>query len=228
MTQLYNKIFKSLIITSIFQFGVLNVIAEPFIKMNYGVGISNRLDDYARDGYVPASKPKNANIYGVNIGYKFKNNVSLDFGYKKSDNFKYTAIDPSKYFYNQNISLSTYTINTQYNFENNSKFFPFARMGIGLSKNKLGKYNVMNLDDNSKKYYLDSNSSNNFTYNLGAGIGYKINDKWVTDFSYQHHNLGQIKNSSKILENTIGETIEPAVSTFKVNSFNLGISYYFN
>ena len=86
----------------------------------------------------------------------------------------------------------------------------------------------MNLDDNSKKYWLDSNSSNNFTDNLGAGIGYKINDKWVTDFSYQHHNLGQIKNSSKILENTIGETIEPAVSTFKVNSFNLGISYYFN
>lgn len=228
MAQLYNKIFKSLMIASIFQFGVLNLVAEPFVRMNYGVGISNRLDDYTNNGFAPASKPKNANIYGANIGYKFKNNVLVDFGYKKFDNFKYTAIDSSKYFYTQNINLSTYTINAQYNFENNSKFFPFAKMGIGLSKNKLGKYNVMNLDDNSKIYILDSNASNNFTFNIGAGIGYKINDKWVTDFSYQHNNLGKIRNSSKVLENTMGDNIEPPISTFKVNSFNLGVSYYFN
>jgi hypothetical protein len=50
----------------------------------------------------------------------------------------------------------------------------------------------------------------------------------AADFNYQYHNLGKIKNSSEVLKNTIGETIGPPVSLLGVNSFSLGISYYFN
>ena len=228
MTKLYKKLFQSLMIVSTIKFGVVDAKAETFIKGGYGISISDRLNDYGKDGYVPASKPKNSWIYDVSVGYKLNNNILLDLGYKKFSKFKYSAIDPSKYSYKQDISSDAYTINAQYNFDNNSKIFPFLRMGIGISKNKLGKYNVINLDDNSKKYTLDSNKSNNFTFNIGAGLGYKINEKFSADFRYEYTDLGKIKNSSKVLENTIQENIESPVSSLKANSFHIGFSYYFN
>ncbi len=223
------KLFSYAMISAISSFASIDVNATPYMKLDFGYGIPNKLED-GDTGYPIANRPKSSLIGGIGFGYKSTDSLKFDVGYNYFGNMKYKAshedLDNSERTLNyaQGFKSNLFSANAQYNFKTNSKLSPYVRGGVGLSQNKASALEIKNdLGKDIVQSY--SKTKSNFAYALGTGIECKLNDKASINLGYQFHDLGKIQTSKK---RVISEADEFAPSSkFRVNSFNLGLLYSF-
>lgn len=101
---------------------------------------------------------------------------------------------------NNKVQLNTFMFNGFYDFKNESAFTPYLMAGVGLasfkhtsqSTHSYTDYNASNEISGYSKYGIrGSRTTNNFAWNAGAGVRYKINEDFDLDFSYRYLGAGK-------------------------------------
>ena len=130
----------------------------------------------------------------------------------------------------QSIKSKTLFLNNYYDFKNSTKFTPYLTAGLGVAFNKVGStYREKDEDDSSF-----NSKSNNFAWNVGAGVAYEIMKNTSLDLSYRFVDAGKV--SKRFSEEEISlddneETIYRGDSSYKtrIKSHNImiGLRYTF-
>lgn len=101
---------------------------------------------------------------------------------------------------NNKAQLNTFMFNGFYDFKNTSAFTPYLMGGVGLASFKhtaipsysYTDYNTMNeVSGYYKGSIKRSHTKNNFAWNAGAGVRYKINEDFNLDVSYRYLGAGK-------------------------------------
>jgi len=84
-------------------------------------------------------------------------------------------------------------VNAYYDFHNDSSFTPYFGGGLGLAFiNTDADFGVTNSATPADTWVksIGSQTETNFAWNLGAGVGYAINDMFTVDLGYRFTSLG--------------------------------------
>lgn len=101
---------------------------------------------------------------------------------------------------NNKVQLNTFMFNGFYDFKNESAFTPYLMAGVGLASFKHTSQPTISYTDYDTSnqmtgYYKNgikgSRTTNNFAWNAGAGVRYKINEDFDLDFSYRYLGAGK-------------------------------------
>ncbi|WP_346771123.1 outer membrane protein [Commensalibacter nepenthis] len=155
---------------------------------------------------------------GIAIGYNFDNHfkvpirAEIDVMARMGDSSNYLRDCQSRHNYwlegktdyenriNNKVRLNTFMFNAFYDFKNKSAFTPYLMAGVGLASFKHTSIpNVSYIDYDStnqitgyfKNSIKASRTTNNFAWNAGAGVRYKINKDFDLDFSYRYLGAGK-------------------------------------
>lgn len=154
--------------------------AGMYVSGNIGLGILNDSDtDFNFMGFpVTATFESEEGLaLGVAAGYAFGNaRIEGEYAYQQND-FETLEVSVLGFSASTDISGETssnsFLFNTYYDFKNSSSFTPFLTAGLGVS-NVEGELEGDTEDDTV------------FAYQLGAGLGYAVNDKFSIDFKYRY------------------------------------------
>jgi opacity protein-like surface antigen len=219
-------------------------VAPKFIygytQMNNG---NNRYDESHKVGGGVTNQrigDKTDNVFGgsIAIGYDFdkKFNVpirtELEYAIfskaKARKQFAYGEfIDDEDLHRGHNIRTQTLFLNAYWDINTGTKFTPYIGGGLGIGFIKFEFYNKSAGPggDGFEGIYSPLNKTNtNFIWNLGAGLGYDINDNWTIDLGYRFVGLGEVK--SKKLYDDDGST---GIQKLDLNQhqFALGVRFTF-
>lgn len=95
----------------------------------------------------------------------------------------------------QKLQVQTLFMNAYYDFHNSTSFTPYVGAGIGMAFLNT-KANIGGWDDTSGDGMSGSTGSKtvtNFAWNVGAGVGYEINENFTVDLGYRFAGLGEAK-----------------------------------
>lgn len=156
---------KKLIFTLVLLAGIASTpaIAKPYISGSVGLGIPGTWKevDYLPD---PHSKFDSAVALNGAVGYNFGTyRLEAALGYE-NHNYK----DESS----ADASILTVMANGYYDIDTNSKIIPYLMAGAGLAD-----VNVS---------WWTANSSTSFVWQVGAGVGFKIDDNVTFDLGYRY------------------------------------------
>lgn len=121
------------------------------------------------------------------------------------------------------VSHDSAMINAYYDFDTDSKFRPYVGGGIGVARLKAnGKVASVATTAGTTEYEVNglSRSKNNVAWNLGAGVGYQLNENVVVDAGYRY-----VDNGSVSVWSLDGASKMKAES--KSHEFLLGVRYEF-
>ncbi len=96
---------------------------------------------------------------------------------------------------NQKLQIQTLFLNAYYDFRNSTPFTPYVGAGIGMAFLNT-KGHVSGWDDTNDEGTSQSSGSRmvtNFAWNVGAGVGYDINENFTVDLGYRFAGLGEAK-----------------------------------
>lgn len=169
-------------------------------------------NDYSYSGKSHANARLGGGIaVGYNFDTKFNVPVRVDFDFnarmRSNSRYSYTPMPLYNDSTNNKVQLNSYMFNAYYDFKNNTRFTPYISAGIGLASINNKTSNHFIFTSSSSKTYLfqskNSHTSNNFAWNAGAGVKYKINEDF--DFSYRYLGAGK---SNVYLEKGIDNTYQ--------------------
>lgn len=201
----------------------------------YGWAADAGLNNVSETGnilvYSPLDKLGKSFSYGVAVGYNINENIRTELAFTIRDGFELkdtdTGLDPNYNFKGDVQSIATMA-NAYYTW-NKALFSPYVGAGLGYSQNKI-KSLAYSAVDRSDGGIAPGGKTNNFAYQLMAGIDYKINAKWTLDLGYRYADLGNIESKS-------GENVDPSGSSLntydgskgdlKVHEAKLGLRYNF-
>jgi opacity protein-like surface antigen len=195
----------------------------------------------------------NANVnagpaFGVEAGYRVHEKIRLgmNFGYQKNNMPSYRTNEPlanangsapiNNEFKLGNLSSMNTMFNVYYDLLEYDGFTPYATLGFGLAKNKIGTSSVsyestQNLRTGravSASGLCDYKkaSKTNFALNVGFGALYEITPKVSLDMGYRYKNLGKVATKS---DNEGLELYNLAKEyTVKLNSHNVAFGLIYN
>lgn len=131
-------------------------------------------------------------------------------------------------FYPQNIpgiftnELRTQSLmlNSYYDFTNTSKFTPYLSTGVGLTHiNYKQRFNSIE----SSLLATDSQTDNNFTWSVGAGVAYAVTKNVHLDLGYRYLDADKVEFTENALENINLKSSADLTS----HNYSLGIRYDF-
>lgn len=124
--------------------------------------------------------------------------------------------------YKSDIKSQFIMANVYYDFDLDSNWTPYVGAGIGYARVKADNH-VSGAGDSASL----SKSSNNFAWNLTAGVSYEMTENLSIDASYRYTDYGKAKTSGDI---GLGAQRYRAHSNSKVrsNELNLGVRYRLN
>lgn len=127
----------------------------------------------------------------------------------------------------QQFGIQTLFANAYWDINTGTKFTPYLGAGLGMAFIST-KYNAKLVDSgNSFSSGFNSSSKNvtNFAWNVGAGLGYDINDSWTVDVGYRFVGLGSVKTNSISPYDDAG--IHMKTNNLYQHQFSLGVRYTF-
>ena len=96
----------------------------------------------------------------------------------------------------QTFQVQTLFLNTYYDFHNSSQFTPYVGAGVGMAF--IGSDFSFTGEDydtpETSSGTSGSNTSSNFAWNIGAGLGYEVNEHFTVDLGYRFVGLGEAKS----------------------------------
>ena len=234
---------KNLLVSlvSLFTFVTINSAVayegkKIYIGAGYGLGIANKIGSQyklAPNLAFAQNRPRDSQIFSLALGYRLSNNVRAELAFNQFHGFKYQGLArpyadylPSitgnkvNYEYKQKISSNAFFANFYYDFNQFNKFVPYVNMGLGLSKNKSGILYVKHKD--VWKTANKSETRNQFAWNVGIGIAYKLNNKICLDLiNYKYNDLGKFSTKEDIAKDRM------VISKLKVHGISTGIRMQF-
>ncbi|WP_051396185.1 outer membrane protein [Ignatzschineria larvae DSM 13226] len=157
-------------------------------------------------------KSKNVGGFRLAYGVAFpvdsnKIRTELEYGYNGKVKLGETIDDEH---YNSETKSQSVMVNAYFDFNTDTAFTPYVGAGIGYARLK----NTIDRGDTSW-----SKSSNNFAWNVGAGVSYAVNRDVDIDLSYRYADYGDVKHSYS--KNSEGKVKQ------RGNEFNLGVRFNF-
>lgn len=159
------------------------------------------------------SLKKSKNVGGFRLAYGVafpvdsnKIRTELEYGYNGKVKLSETI---DKEYYGSDTKSQSLMVNAYFDFNTDTAFTPYVGAGIGYARLK----NTLSYEDNSI-----SKSSNNFAWNVGAGVSYAVNRDVDIDLSYRFADYGDVKYSYE------GDSIKVKQ---RGNEFNLGVRFNF-
>ncbi|MHC5226087.1 outer membrane protein [Ignatzschineria sp. LJL83] len=154
----------------------------------------------------------------IEYGYNGKAKLKGDVNYRIGNN-----IPEARLPYRSEIKSQFVMANVYYDFNTGSDWVPYIGAGLGYARVKAD--NRVEFAGESKTL---SKSSNNFAWNVTAGVAYNVTDNLSIDASYRYTDLGKAKTSGDL--NFAGQKYHHEVHTkskVRTNEFNIGIRYIF-
>jgi OOP family OmpA-OmpF porin len=121
----------------------------PFIGFGLGFG------DDALDPFDPSS----SFLLGVAVGYNWTTNLSIE---GELGHIPDIVGDTDEF----DLAITTFSANGVYHFDTETKFVPYATLGLGFGNMAL---DIEDVDD--------EDSSTEFLFNLGGGVKYPVTDR---------------------------------------------------
>ena len=156
----------------------------PYVSGNLGISMPSDSDltDSAVPGITFDIESDSGLALGVAVGYRLANNIRIEgeVAYQKNDFDKVSALGVD-FDLTGDVSNLAFLLNSYYDFANESAFTPFISVGIGFANVEVNDMNVPGL---GTPEYSDDDTV--FAYQVGAGVGYAVNDKVSLDVKYRY------------------------------------------
>ena len=154
---------KKLILMLVLLAGVASTpaIAKPYISGSVGLGIPGT---WKEANYSPDSRFDSAVAWNGAVGYNFGTyRLEAALGYE-NPNYKNDS--------SADASILTVMANGYYDIDTNSKIIPYLMAGAGIADVDVS--------------WWTANSSTSFVWQVGAGLGFKIDDNITFDLGYRY------------------------------------------
>ena len=170
------------------------------------------------------SDKESKNVGGFRLAYGVaypvgdnKVRAELEYGYNGKVKFSDSdTIYDHKYELSSETKSQSLMANMYFDFNTGTAFTPYIGAGLGYARLK----NTISGDISGQIKYSNSisKSSNNFAWNVGAGVSYAVNRDVDIDLSYRYADYGDVKHSYE------GESLKVKQ---RGNEFNLGVRFNF-
>jgi opacity protein-like surface antigen len=220
-----------------------NAMAAPeehpfYLELGVGASINSDKQQSTEDDTLPSvkAKHKTAAITSFALGYAYSPSIRLAWNFSYLPKWRTTVNKTSSSYstyYHADLSSMATTINGYYDFTNlTDKFIPYVMAGVGISRNEVSDIEEYALSELSTKFY--SNSKFNFTWRLGAGLNYKINERTFISIGYDLASLGRVSTNVSASEETVGAVETLVLGNDKIkfkriyaNQFIISLGVYF-
>lgn len=186
-----------------------------------------------RSQVINIDRKKSKTVGGFRLAYGLKFpagtnaiRTEVEYGYNGKAKLNGTTgvigYDPGERIgYRSQIKSQFIMANAYFDFNTGTEWTPYVGAGLGWARVKA---------ENSLHYENEtdsiSKSSNNFAWNLTAGIAYEVNTNFTIDASYRYADCGKVKTSSSFSDLEYRDTVNTR-SKVRANEFNLGFRYTF-
>ena len=164
---------------SVFAYGA----EGPYVSANLGLAIASDSDltDSTVPGITMEIESDMGVALGVAAGYDFgKARIEGEIAYQQNDLDKASLLGVEVDLTGDGTSLAL-LLNGYFDFENDSAFTPFISAGLGFAKVEINDFNVP-----GSGLPGESDDDTVFAYQVGAGVGYAINQKVSVDVKYRY------------------------------------------
>ncbi len=168
--------------------------------------------------------------YVVNDQFRIEGRVSFREASFNSREIGTGARAGEEYILNGKLKSTTLTVEGFYDIDTGTDFTPYVKAGAGVARNeyaaKLGGAGLAAFDafDGAVDGYYDAyddQTSTEFTWNVGLGLNYAINDQISLVGEYQYVSLGDVQTGQDAF--TDGFEIDGATA----HEVSVGINYRF-
>lgn len=171
--------FKSFILTLVMVFGLVASAGATGMYIEPKFGMTQMMGTYLDTEGISGSSDFSTftgMVGGVAVGYDWSQYFGLDL---RTD-VEY-AIRTTPHFDAHGRSVEAYIpqtlmVNAYYDFKNETDFTPYVGGGVGVA-------------------FVGENS--NFAWNVGGGVGYKINDDFTASLGYRFVGLGEFEDKDR-------------------------------
>lgn len=196
---------------------------------------------------------KNAVIAGVGVGYRFQPSLRMDITMNYFGRAKYTpqgvynyyvpsgstATDNlqeminSSYDITQGVSSTYALLNGYVDGTSVGGFMPFISIGVGGVLNNAGAMTAKSPSNAtvSNTMVFPANTTTNFAYGLGAGLGCKMKEGLTLEIAYKYVNLGKIQTKATAAPTLPGQLTSELYKIYSVrlnlNMITAGLRYDF-
>lgn len=131
---------------------------------------------------------------GAAAGYEFKQDIRAEIEYMYRTNYQHDKKPTTSGTYDVEQDLTTHTVmlNVFYDFRNDSKFTPFIMAGAGLAIHESDN-SVNELLGLFVEYEGREVTKTDFAWNVGAGVGYAINEHLTADVLLRYIDMGKAR-----------------------------------
>lgn len=184
---------------SFIAFSAIAAEENPYY-VEFGFGRSNGYVPYT--GELPSGHYGGASVSSIALGKKFNEHIAfdVDLSYRGEFTNNDDKIDTVNGLQDGDVSINSLTamLNGYYYYYNKfPDFRPYITAGAGISRNKSSNLVVsgVNEDNEPNSTVTSGETTTSFTWKLGAGLKYKLDEKFELDLRYQFINLGDVKMS---------------------------------
>jgi opacity protein-like surface antigen len=190
------------------------VLAAPYLSVNAGPLWTNNSDLSVQD-YDSSGMHDYDVGYSLSVAYgrtsatsRFRPEVEISYRFNDIDLFEMDGLSPEEF--DREISFLALMVNAYYDFDTGSAWQPFLGAGIG--------YGLMQIEG-----WTTHHDAGAFAYQLIAGCGYALNEKWTIDLQYRLFGTQDPEFTTR--DPDVGKiTID---SEYLTNTVMLGVRYYF-
>lgn len=153
----------------------------PYVSGNLGIGIASD-SDVTESGTTGTFESDKGLALGAAFGYGMGNTrIEGEVAYQKNDLNKVSISGIGSASIDGDTSSTALLLNGYYDFKNESALTPFLSAGLGLAKVEVSEITLPGFGP------VTSNSDDTvFAYQIGAGVGYAVNDKVSLDLKYRY------------------------------------------
>jgi opacity protein-like surface antigen len=225
-----------------FVYGLVQATGTKTYEDTYDSGVFNSGRSYIWNiGSETDSTFGGSLAVGYDFGKRFNVPIRTELEYsifsngdiKKSFTFlDGNGVDIDTDHWKQQLRIQTLFINAYWDINTGTSFTPYvgAGLGIGIIRNKFSG-SGWNPGDGDWSENFGSKTTTNFAWNVGAGLGYDINDSWTVDLGYRFVGLGSVKTStfSEASSGTPGRVREThgKIDNLFQHQVSLGVRYTF-
>jgi opacity protein-like surface antigen len=111
------------------------------------------------------------------------------------------SVDPAPTSYNYRLQQESWLLMTKADIYKWQRFMPYVALGLGASFNRISQLFV-NSSSFANQLAGSTNLTGDFSYNVGAGIDYQVQDDFWLTLGYFYDNFGKNKVGTVYTNNT--------------------------
>lgn len=175
----------------------------------------------------------NSASFGVFAGYEIAPNAAIELNLSRKGNFHYKNTVPAEMggtrAYSQKFTITTLTANGLYFIDafGSNSVKPFVSAGIGIARVKPQTFAgtlTSGANTVSTETSIATKSKNNFAYNLGAGVEFRL-ETVALRLSYRFSDFGKIStNTATVVANPVKAT---RTAKLRAHEFLFGVKVAF-